>query len=141
MGDWPDLLELQELDLSFTNRLIMLPARSRFNLTDCTNIQEKLDSIAPALARILLDAFCEYKQANKQLLPVPKYMHLFKQLVTRSSALQRYTTNDIKLTQQWVTHNVQHDNRRNLPINTLQHLFKFHWQSNIVTESRNSHKK
>jgi hypothetical protein len=140
VGDWPDLLELQEFDLSFTNRLIMLPARSRFNSTDCTNIQDKLDSLAPALARILMDAYLEYKQANNQLLPVPESMRSFKQLVIRSSSLQNYATDEIKFTQHWLTQNVLHDDSRNLPIHTLQQLFHFHWQSNFLSGSKN-HKK
>jgi hypothetical protein len=140
IGDWPDLHQLQELDPSFTNRLIMLPARGRFHApnqshasADCTDIQDKLDSLAQARARIILDAFFEYKQANNQLLPVPESMQVFKQLVIRSSVLQKYTTHDIKYTQQWIMHNVRHDDSRKLPTHTLLQMFEFHWQSNSMS--------
>lgn len=85
-NDWPDLHRLGELDPAFVRRLGMLPARARFygvaepetcSPVDCLDIHQTLDELSPALAKLLLDAWLEYKQAGSKLLPMPTCMQHF----------------------------------------------------------------
>lgn len=97
----PNLTNLQERDPALTSRLVMLPARGRFNQTPgqgTVNIQEKLYALAPAFARLLVDAFAAYKTSGNQLLPFLSSMILFKQLVIHSSALHTFCTSDVAAT-------------------------------------------
>jgi hypothetical protein len=71
--DWPNLLDLQERDPALTSRLVMVPARGRFNQPpgeESDSIQDELDSLAPAFGRLLVDAFRAYKTAGNRLMPL-----------------------------------------------------------------------
>jgi hypothetical protein len=130
--DWPNLLDLQERDPALTSRLIMLPARGRFNQPpgqEGDNIQDKLDSLTPAFARLLVDAFAAYKTACNRVLPLPASMAVFKQLVIQSSALHTVSTGDIAATREWIQQHTCSDASRKLPVNTLMQFFTCHWLS------------
>lgn len=139
VGDWPNLEELQQVDPSFLGRLVMVPARGRFTAdteagmqADAVdmNIHAKLDRLAPAFARILLDAFKSYKRDKNQLLPLPPSMHTFKELVVRSSVLAKHVPCHALFARQWVACHVCHNGNHSLPAETLLQLFRIHWSDN-----------
>jgi hypothetical protein len=137
--DWPNLTNLQERDPALTSRLVMLPARGRFNQTPgqgTVNIQEKLYALAPAFARLLVDAFAAYKTSGNQLLPFPSSMILFKQLVIHSSALHTFCTSDVAATRDWLQQHTCSDASRKLPFATLLQLFTCHWLSSHTDPDR-----
>ena len=86
MGDWPDLLRLSDCDPAFIRRLALLPARARFPDTASTDLEgcgpggihQMLDQLSPALARLMLESFLNYKREGSTLLPVPASMEAFK---------------------------------------------------------------
>lgn len=94
-GDWPNLHALEKADPAFVRRLVLLPARARFQdgpghseQGACEfDIHSKLQQLSPALARLLLDEFLAYKRTGNNLLPIPASMHAFKKEVMVFTAL------------------------------------------------------
>jgi len=129
LSDLPDLTQVKGQDPSFVNRLVLLPARGRFANTDIFD-SHCLDSLSPALAKILLGAFHDYKRGGDKLPPMPTSMHHFKELVVRASALSSMPSTDAIWTKTWVQRNLIYDNTSQgavLPARLLTDMFLLQW--------------
>jgi len=122
LTDMPDWQATQ--DPAFMSRTVFMPARARFlDPAASANIHQSLEQLAPALARILVDECVSYKTCGSQLLPVPKQMLVFKDLVVRASALNSFLAADVAAVKQWVADNVSTSPSCNTPAELLLRLF------------------
>lgn len=112
IGDLPDLLSLQNTDVSFTNRLVTVTVRARFLAETDIDIHSRLDQLSKGLCRVLLDAFKAYRLAGNKLLPVPRSMQVFKGLVVRCSASSSCNQQQIDYARDWAQKHLQFGGHR-----------------------------
>jgi len=123
LGDLPDLHQLQQTDPSFARRLVLLPARARFDGSAGGNIHSQLENTARALARILLDEFVQVRHAGCELLPVTDSMQQFKQLAVRATALAGWQPHIVQAARQWVAVHLLLQPNSSMPVPVVQQLF------------------
>jgi len=138
LSDLPDLRQLHTQDVSFVNRLVLLPARGRFVITDSFD-SCCLDRLTPALAKVLLDAFKDYKRAGSKLLQVPASMQQFKRLVIRASVLSSMNSTDAMVCKAWVQRHLVSDHTSQgdaLPKRLVTDMFLLHWNGHDGVRNR-----
>lgn len=129
-SDLPSLKVLQGKDPAFVDRLVMLPARARFDGKRNAHLP---DQLVIALARVLVTEFANYKSCGSQLLQMPDSMWAFKNLVMRSSALTTVPADHVAAAMAWFKATLAAlDDDSWLPSSVVCHtqhgdLFKAHW--------------